>query len=177
MSVPVVSPKLLLTKRGPAEVLKCENITYTFEVKNTGTGSIPGVMINDPLPDGLRTADGKGAITFNVGTLNAGQAKQYSAVVKADRTGSFKNKATATGSGLTTSSGEVATMVKAPKLTIEKSCPESSFVGRPIEYKLTVKNVGDGDARDTVVEDRLPAGTRFCLTDQEPSDTVESWRV
>jgi len=157
-SVPVVSPKLALTKSGPAEVLKCEDIVYTFEVKNTGTGTLTNVRINDPLPTGLTTVDGQSNLTIDVGALAAGQAKQYTAKVRADRTGKFTNAATASAGSLSAKSGDVVTTVKAPKLTIEKSCPETLFIGRPIEYTLTVKNVGDGDARDTVVEDRLPTG-------------------
>ena len=44
-SIPVVSPKLRLTKTGPAEVLACDDITYNFEVSNTGTGSISNVRM------------------------------------------------------------------------------------------------------------------------------------
>lgn len=157
-TVPVVAPKLMLTKTGPAEVLKCEEITYVLEVTNSGTGSIPSVRIEDPLPDGMNTVDGQKALSINVGPLAAGQSKRYNAKVVATRTGKFTNAATAKGGDLTAKSGEVVTTVRAPKLTIEKDCPKTEFIGRPIEYKLTVKNTGDGEARETIVEDRLPAG-------------------
>ncbi len=160
--VPVVEPRLKLTKTGPSEVLKCEEIVYRFEVSNTGTGSIDNVKITDPLPSGLTAAGGGQMLTFNAGTLAPGASKPFSARVTAERTGRFENKATATGDGgMTATSGVVTTVVRQPVLTITKTCPGLQFIGRPLDYSITVTNTGDGDARDTVLEDVLPAGTTF----------------
>jgi len=165
-SVPVVAPKLVLAKSGPAEVLKCDPIVYTFEVANTGTGSIGNVKISDPLPAGLTAADGKAAIEFMVGTLAGGQSKKFTSTVQASKTGRFENKATATGDGgYNAASAAVATVVKQPVLTLVAECPGDTKVGRDLVFKFTVKNTGDGDADGTILTAPVPAGTTFVKAD------------
>ncbi|MBT8486009.1 MAG: DUF11 domain-containing protein [Phycisphaerales bacterium] len=161
-TVPVVAPRLRLTKTGPAEAMACDDITYRFEVANTGTGSIGNVRISDPLPAGLVSATGGRTLTFDAGTLGPGASKTFTSTVRAERTGSFQNQATASGEGgVTASSGTVTTVVRQPQLQITKSCAERQFIGRTIEYTITVTNTGDGDARDTVISDPIPSGAQF----------------
>ncbi|MEZ6242126.1 MAG: DUF11 domain-containing protein [Phycisphaerales bacterium] len=164
-SIPVVEPKLKIVKSGPAEALKCDEIVYTFDVTNTGTGAIDSVTVNDRLPDGM-TSNGRQDVSFNVdGGLKAGETKKYSMRVTASKTGKFSNMAKATASGgLEAESNEVTTLVKAPKLAIAKSGPERRFVSGSatnITYEIKVTNSGDGVARDTVVRDTVAEGSRF----------------
>ncbi|MCA9296072.1 MAG: DUF11 domain-containing protein [Phycisphaerales bacterium] len=160
-TVPVVAPKLALTKAGPAEVMKCEPITYTFEVKNTGTGTLNNVMVKDDLPQGLTGPNGARTLSFDAGSLAAGQAKKFTSTVNASRTGRFENTATATGGNLSVNSNAVATMVRQPVLTISKTCSARAFIGRPINYEITVTNTGDGAANGTTISDSIPAGLTF----------------
>jgi uncharacterized repeat protein (TIGR01451 family) len=162
VTVPVVEPKLRLTKSGPAEALLCDEIVYAFEVANTGSGTVNNVRINDRLPAGLLTVDGKPTVMFEAGTLEAGKSKTFTAKLQAERAGYFENKATATGEGgLLAESTMVATVVRQPVLWITKHCPEMQFIGRPLSYEITVTNVGDGVARDVIIEDALPSGAEF----------------
>lgn len=160
-TIPVVQPELRLTKTGPAEVLKCDDIVYTFVVTNTGTGSVENVRISDPLPQGLTTADGQRTINFTVPVLAAGESKEFKATVKASQRGRFANKATASGGGLEAASGEVVTVVKEPVLKVTKSGPERQFLGRASTYEITIANTGDGQARETRLVDPVPAGATF----------------
>ena len=157
----VVQPKLSLVKTGTAETLICDPIVYKLTVTNGGTGPAKNVVINDNLPAGVTTLSGKKTVRINVGTLNAGQSKNYSIRAKATKTGSFQNSATATATGLSAKSGTVTTKVTAPKLTIEKTGTRKTFIGRNIDYTIKVTNTGNGVAKDTVVTDPVPAGTRF----------------
>jgi uncharacterized repeat protein (TIGR01451 family) len=128
--IPVVRPELKLTKSAPDAVLKCDEIVYKMTVTNTGTGAINNVAVNDQLPAGL-TSNGRQSLTFNVGTLAAGQSKELTARVNANRTGAFQNRATATGAGgITAESNSVSTTVSAPNLAITKSCEGTEFIGR-----------------------------------------------
>jgi len=162
-TIPVVQPQLQITKAGPAEVLKCDVIEYRFVVSNPGSGSVSGVQISDPLPAGLTTVDGGASnITIDVGTLGPGESKPFTRRVRASRVGNFTNNAEATGEGnLRASSNPVSTLVRAPELDIQKTGPDRVFVGRQIEYAVTVMNTGDGDALATIVEDTIPAGCEF----------------
>lgn len=161
-NVPVVSPKLKVTKTGPAEVLKCDEIVYNIEVSNTGTGSLTGVKVMDTLPAGLKTVDGKTAVEFAVGTLAAGQTKQYSIRAKADAKGKYDNKASASADGdMKSETAVVSTMVREPALKITKTGPKESFTTVPFTYEITVTNSGDAAAANTTLEDPVPAGAVF----------------
>ncbi|MCP3905277.1 MAG: DUF11 domain-containing protein [Planctomycetes bacterium] len=160
-TIPVVSPKLRLTKTGPSSVLACDDIVYQFEVTNTGTGSLPDVKITDALPNGLASADGGRNLTFNAGTLNAGQSKRFTGRAKASRPGRYENRAAAAGGGLNVQSGTVVTVVRQPVLTISKSCPGTQYIGKSVNYEMQISNTGDGEAREVVVTDTLANGLEF----------------
>ncbi len=163
-TIPVVQPELKIVKSGPAEALRCDEITYMFEVTNSGTGALSNVSVSDTLPEGM-TSNGRREVTFNIdGGLAPGETKKYSMRVNAERTGRFTNRATASGGGLEANSNEVTTVVRAPKLEIDKTGPERRFVSGAatnITYEIKVTNSGDGVARDTVVRDSVAAGSRF----------------
>ncbi len=155
----VVEPALQLTKMAPTEALLCEPIAVDFVVTNTGTGTAENVQIVDTLPAGMQTADGKGKIVLDAGTLASGESRRFSMKLRANRTGAYLNKAIATSaSGLRAESETTLTTVRQPVLTITKSGPQRQFLGRSLSYEITVVNKGDGPARDTMVEDMIPPG-------------------
>jgi len=153
----VVQPRLELVKTAPTEVALCEPIPVEFTVTNLGTGATQDVKIVDTLPAGLQTADGKGEVILDVGTLEAGQSRQFSVELQATKTGVYDSKAVATSaSGLQAESEATVTAVRQPLLTIVKSGPKLKYLGRLVTYEITVANVGDGTAKDTIVEDTVP---------------------
>ncbi|MCG8409558.1 MAG: DUF11 domain-containing protein [Phycisphaerales bacterium] len=157
----IVSAALALEKTCPSEVMICDPIEYVLSVRNTGDGPATNVRVVDNLPDGLMTRDGRNSVTFDAGTLNAGETKQARITVEAKRTGTFVNRATATGDGGLTASAECTTVVRQPVLVVTKSGPNVRFIGRPAEYQITVSNKGDAPARDTVLVDDAPGGLEF----------------
>ena len=158
-SVEVVQPRLQLTKIVPDEILLCDLIPVKFVVTNTGTGLVQNVKIIDKLPTGLRTTDGRSELLFEAGNLTAGQSRQFSAELRATKPGEYVSKAVARSStALSAESAETTTIVKLPELTITKTGPNRQYIGRPVTYNITVTNVSDAPAKNTVVEDTLPAG-------------------
>lgn len=157
--VEVIQPELKLTKTAPAEVLLCDLIPVRLVVTNTGTGSVQNVRIVDTLPAGLRTADGKSEVIFDAGTLMAGQSRQFSAELRATKTGKYVSKAVATSAtGLRAESAATTTSVGLPILAIRKTGPERQYIGRPLTYEITVSNKSDVPAKNTVIEDTIPEG-------------------
>lgn len=154
----VVQPALKLTKTAPAEVLLCDTIPVKIVVTNTGTGAAQNVVVNDDLPKGLTTLDGKDKVSIPVGTLAGGQSKEINLTLKAAAAGNYTNKAVATADGNLTANDSSATKVLEPKLTISKSGPKVVYLGRDVTYSIKVANTGTGEARSTVVTDTLPAG-------------------
>ncbi|MHC4838575.1 MAG: COG1361 S-layer family protein [Planctomycetota bacterium] len=174
----VTAPALSLAMTATPEALSCDEITYQLTVTNRGDAPARDVVIKDTLPQGVATLDGKRALDIQVGTLNAGQSKSYTIKAKAASSGRYVNKAVAT-SGNLSDDASATTVVTTPKLAITKTGPERRFVGRPVEYTITVRNTGDGVARDTVVVDTLPAGTtyRSATAGAQVADGRVTWTI
>ncbi len=162
LATKAVRSDLKITKTMPPEVLVCDTIPLTLVVTNPGTGIAHNVVVKEPLPPGLRTMDGKNSAIFKVGALQAGESRTIALEVKADRTGTFGNFATATGSnGLSAESNTTTTIVRQPVLNITKTGPERVFLGLNIIYNIEVSNVGDAPAESTILDDSIPANTDF----------------
>lgn len=157
-SAEIIEPKLALTKTAPREVTLCDPFPVKFVVSNNGTGSVQGVKVQDTLPAGLTTADGRREVLFDAGTLAAGQSKEQTIQLKASKTGEYVNKAVATSASGMKAEAATTTTVRQPVLAITKSGPEKQYAGRPLTYKITVTNKGDSAAVNTVVEDTIPQG-------------------
>jgi uncharacterized repeat protein (TIGR01451 family) len=161
LKIDIVQPGLALVKKAPAEVLICDPIPLTFVVSNPGSGLVENVRITDPLPDGLATMDNRRSVSFDAGTLQPGQSRDFSVTVKATRTGTFTNVATATANGGLTAESTTTTIVREPVLTITKTGTERTTIGSNIDYRLGIGNTGDAAATDSVLEDIIPSGTTF----------------
>jgi uncharacterized repeat protein (TIGR01451 family) len=157
--VQVVEPSLFLTKNVPSEALLCEAIPVEYTITNTGTGVARDVQITDVLPAGMQTVDGKDRVILDVGSLLAGESRQFAVKVRATKVGTFTNKAMAsTPSGLKAESDTTILNVRQPILAITKSGPQRQYLGRSVAYEITVLNRGNGPARETIVEDIIPPG-------------------
>lgn len=154
------SPALALTKSAPATAIVGELIPMRLVVSNPGTGMAKNVIVNDPLPSGMITTNGRQSIQYNVGDLESKESKAMSFSVTADRTGKFTNTATATATGLSAEATAI-TVITQPQLQITKDATERQYSGRNITYTIKVTNVGDASAINAVVTDPLPAGTSF----------------
>ncbi len=157
----VNAPALQLEKQCPERVLICEEIPYTIIVRNTGDAPAQNVVVNDDLPAGLQTQQGRNSVTAKIGTLEPGQAKQVKFTAKASKGGEYTNRATATADGGLSAEASCKTVVGQPALAITKNGPATRFIGRPVQYDISVKNAGDIDAVNTVVTDTLPQGAQF----------------
>lgn len=158
-TVQVIQPELKLTRTSPEEVLVCDPIQVRYVVTNSGTGYVPNVKIIETLPTGLRTTGGKSEVIFDAGTLMAGQSQQFSAEMRANKTGEYTSKAVATSTmGLRAESTTTKTKVTQPILAVQKTGPERQYIGRPVTYQITVTNKSDVPARNTVIEDMIPEG-------------------
>lgn len=179
LTVDVVQPALTISKSAPAEVLLCDSIPVRIVVTNSGTGSANNVTVTDNLPAGLTTADGKTAVTLNAGTLASGQSKEFTLNLKATKTGSYQNGASAAADGnLKADSNKTTTVVKQPKLEVNIECPGDVLIGRDVTFKVNVKNIGDAACATTLTA-AIPAGSTFVRADNggtQAGGTV-SWKI
>jgi len=165
ISTKIVEPRLVVEKTMPPEVTLCQDIPIRVRVMNSGSGIARNVMVTDNLPEGLTTPDGKTGFTFRAGDLNTGQAKEGMVTVRATRTGTFTNTCQAREDGGLTAEASATTVVRQPVLTVAKRCPDIRYVGRPVEYEITVQNNGDAPAVNTILVDQVPSGASFINAD------------
>ncbi len=155
----VVEPALKLEKKATPEILICDEAEIVLTATNPGTGIARGVKVTDDLPEGLAATDGRKKVEGDAGDLAPGQSKQLSFKVKASKTGSFVNGATARSSNnLTAESNKTTTIVRKPVLEIACTSPPERYIGRDADFCFEVKNTGDAVAADTVVSTSVPAG-------------------
>lgn len=156
----VVEPALELTMTATPDVILCDPVTLRYVVRNSGSGIARGVKVVAVLPTGWRTQDGRAGITFEAGDLAAGQSKEATIVAKAAETGQFTSTARATEEGGLSAEASADTRVTVPRLVMTKSGPDLRYLGRPGSFEITVRNDGDGPAKDTIVVDDISAGAR-----------------
>ena len=154
----VVEPSLRLVKTcAPKMVSVCDNVEYTYEVYNDGTGTIENVMVRDMLGEGVRTIDGARSIEQNMGSLAPGERKTFTVGIDPQSTGTFASMATAEGEGLTAESTQCEVTVGAPILQVEQTAREMQIAGRPVEQCITVRNVGDMAATGVSIDVSIPS--------------------
>ncbi len=157
-----------LTKTGPVQVGIGQDLTYTMIAKNSGNAVATGVTLVDTIPDGMSyvssNASGVSAgkqVTWNVGTLDVGATRTFTAVLKANTVGTWTNRARATASTGAAADAEATTLVVAPVMRIEKTGPGQAVSGAEFSYNMVVRNLGSGTATGVKVTDTLPAGLTF----------------
>ena len=179
-STSVVEPALQLTKTATPEVCgTCADITLTYAVRNSGTGIAENVMLKDTLPAGMSTRDGRTIIELKAGSLAAGVEKIYNINAIASKRGSFASPAYATSdSGISAKSAEPTTVVRQPAFAFSCDANNRVFLGHDLDYRITVRNIGDCAATDVLVKAPVPSGCNFLSADS--SGRLEggsvSWR-
>lgn len=166
-STTVVEPALELTKTATPEVCgTCADITLTYAVRNTGTGIAQNVVIKDTLAAGLATHDGKTMVEFDAGDLAGGVERIYNISVLASRRGTFASSAYATSSsGQSAQSREASTLVRQPEFAFSCDANNRVFLGHDLDYRITVRNIGDCTASNVEVKAPIPTGCAFLSAD------------
>ena len=58
-----------------------------------------------------------------------------------------------------------------PEIMVEKTAPPEIQIGKPAEFRVTLRNLGKVPARQVMVTDQVPEGTRLISTDPQTSAT------
>ncbi len=157
----VVEPALALKKTATPQAMLCDPIQLTYVVTNSGTGACDNVVVRDTLAEGL-TVNGSRNVSFNAGSLAAGQSKEFKVTAKASRSGRFSSPASATsGCGADANASPATTVITQPKLAIVAECTDRVFLGRNVTFTWNVTNSGDAACNDTTISAPVPAGSTF----------------
>jgi uncharacterized repeat protein (TIGR01451 family) len=161
MTIQSVNPRLQITKHGPSKSILCDPITYTIVAKNVGTGTACDIELRETLPKGLKTLDGRQEKIVRIDELEPGESREITIQAKADQTGQYESQLLAFMNGSQVGSETLRTEVGSPSLVITKELPQKRYIGRPIQYSITVRNNGDMAAKNTRLKEQLNRNVKF----------------
>ena len=161
----VVNPSLDFTIEAKDNLIISEEFPAKMTFKNNGTATVIDAVLEHSL-SGLTTANGNSKIRIEIGDLMPGDVKAYPVKFKAAKTGKFQNTFVVKAKDGVSDSASMTTLVKQPKLKLTASAPEMRYVGNNVVYNLTVKNAGDGIAKDLVAKLDVPNGAKVASADE-----------
>ncbi len=180
-------PKMVLVKEDPVfaepdgdadlsgDISVGDTLSYTVTIYNTGTATLTGVTIDDPLFPGSPFACGDGGD----GVLEPGESCEltYTYVVDADdvAAGEIVNEATGDSDQTGPETGEVTTPLPFPRLRTVKADPVRTdadgsgdlSAGDTLTYTVRVTNIGTATLTGVTIEDDLYEST-LAPTDPYP---------
>lgn len=180
-----VAADLSITKTlDTSELVPGTAVHYTIVVRNDGTGVALGAAVNDPIDDmvvgvtwtcsaigsviaACGDESGAGDVTTLVELLPGDTATiELTGMLALGSDGMLTNTATVSLDGdpdITDNSASAAAMIQeTADLELAKVTTSTSIdVGGLVTYELTATNRGPSTARNVVVIDTLPAGTKF----------------
>lgn len=152
--------------------------TVRLVIRNTGTSDALRVRVEDRLPDGLKflesdpRPDGEprdGTLSWTLGMLRSGSEKIIHLKVEPTKAGGLEHGASVwfqTGSS-------AASRVYQPRLKIIQTASASSVLkGHAVEFRIAVRNEGDGPARNVRIAARLSPGLRYGSGGRGDSEVV-----
>lgn len=177
-----IAPKVEIVKTGPDEGIIGEKVVYNIRATNPGDADAKEVKVVDTIPEGMSYLEATPApdnidgnvLTWNVGILRKGGDRVFKLTLKADTTGTKKNVAVLYSKETSPKTGIAVTKIVAPDLYIIKEGPALTRRGNVANYKITVKNKGNGVARAVFIRDEIPAGMKFRTRDK---GVVLRWRI
>ena len=170
-------------------------ITYTITVRNRGTIDAKEVEINDIIPEnttyvtlndegGYVEDSTKKSIKHTIETLGAGQSQSFSfSVVVGEITENktIQNVADVIADGVdkvTSNPTNTTALPSNPNLVLTKTSniEEGTTVdeGDLITYTITVKNIGDGIAKNVIIKDTIPENTIYYNEEMKTTDKTKT---
>ncbi|MFO0974195.1 MAG: CARDB domain-containing protein [Phycisphaerae bacterium] len=158
-----VAPKIAIHKTAPARAEVGDTFDYQIAVANPSTVAAENVVVTDRLPDGIEFVSSNppsagSSLSWSLGTLAGGATSQISVRVRATRTGKFNNCAEVSAALGLTDHACAETVVSAPALAVEIQCQAEALLCDLVPVRVTVRNTGDGAARNVDVQLQLPDG-------------------
>ena len=142
--VSVVAPQLSIAAQGPAQADICQEIVCRYLITNVGSGTAHGVTLHETLPEGLFSAETETSISAPLGDLAPGESKDFTAHLRAVRSGKYATKATVAGTDTPqVHSEQLVTSIVSPSLAISITGPRESYFGQPLTFQISVTNRGD----------------------------------
>ncbi|MFG0329061.1 MAG: hypothetical protein ACF8PN_04100 [Phycisphaerales bacterium] len=155
-AVSVVKPELQVRVNTPEQAYICDDIPVRFRLENTGSGSTHAADFMVQLPDGLTTADGNREVRINAGEIASGDFVEKDFVLRAEKGGEFDIEGRAKTDALEARAKAQSVDILDPELKLTVDGHGEQYLGRTVDYSITVKNTSDDPAIKTWMELDLP---------------------
>ncbi len=159
------NPALKIQKVAPSEVQVGQVADFQIILQNDSNNAINGIVVHDRVPDGAAliasepTAErmSDGTLVWNIASLAANQSTTIQLKLRADRPGQFGSVAQVTFSALATAT----TRCTKPVLELQVDSQPQALIGDEVAFDITVRNTGDGPARNVYLQEAVPSGLEF----------------
>lgn len=145
----------------PESVSVGQDCTYELVVRNDGHSAVWNVRVEDTIPVGAKYLSsepagelGSGRLSWNMGTIDAGQSKKIRVVVRPSDEGELRNRTVVTFAAAT----EAKMKVTRPKVAVTLTAPESAKAGEEVAFTIRLVNSGTGPATNLIMQARLSDG-------------------
>ena len=161
----VMRPQLSIQKRAPDTATVGVAHDYTIVVTNDGDSAAYDVIVDDDLGNGARLENSKpaadfdrvsGKLSWTIRELAPRQKQEIIVRITPTGEGTLDGMATVRFRAQVKS----ATVITAPKLTLEMTGPDAVKVGDEVELRYVIRNDGSGDARNVILRSVLPPGLK-----------------
>ena len=156
---------LTVEVQAPANANLNRPVKFKILVKNSGTTTVMGVIVRDPLPEALEFVKSEpecaqvgNILTWHLESLTGGQERALVVTAIPRKTGDLDHAPTVS----LRMGSKSRTMVKQPKLKVEIAQGETGKVlkGRPVTFNVRVTNNGTGPAKGVVLHADLSSGLK-----------------
>lgn len=167
------SPELKIEKIAPPVAALGEPLIYAIRIRNVGGSEARAVVVEDRIPSGTRL---EGTIpqavltneklVWELGNIKSGDERTIKLKVTPLEPGDIGSVAT-----VSFEAAVAATIrVTAPELSVQIDGPTEVLLGKNVPYKFTVRNSGQGDAKDVVLRAILPPSLKHPNGDDIEAD-------
>lgn len=169
----VQAPALTVEKISPREIQVNQTADFQLIIKNVGRVSAEEVKVFDKTPIGTDfvgaspqpTSSRGGDLRWDIGTLRPGQEKRIKIQLKPTRHGEIGSVAHVTFA----TQASMRTLVTKPVLEIVHQSKNVHLIGDDVVFDITVKNKGDGPAKNVLIQEDIPDQLEF----QDGSQAIE----
>ncbi|NLF40545.1 DUF11 domain-containing protein [bacterium] len=159
-------PSVEIEKAGPETAILGDQVTYTINVANTGSGVARNVRVVDDLPAGLKHASGQSQLETVLGDLAPGETRCITITVTAAARGKHCNKATVKSDNAGSDDATACTEVLEPGIKITKvTDTKEQYIGKTAGYTITIENTGNMALHNVTIRDAAPANTEMVKAD------------
>lgn len=156
------TPSLSIEKIAPSEIQVNQTAKFRLVVRNIGRVVADDVVVDDHVPEATefvsstpqprqRTANGQ--VQWHLGTLQPGEERLIEFDLRPTRPGEIGSVAQISFA----TRASMRTTVTQPILTIEHTAPGRVLIGDKVTLDITVKNTGNGAAKDVVIQENVPS--------------------